>query len=410
MKIGVIGGGLTGLAAAHALAPEHDVDLFETMPYLGGCLSSYKIDDYWIERYYHHCFSDDHSLFALVDELGLSDKIEWKTGTTGYFAKDVIYPLNTPLQILKYPELSLIDKARLALLTIQAKKIDLKALDDVPANVYIINSLGKNIYTSFFEPLLKSKFGEHRNEVSAAWLISRIAIRSNRGVSGEHLGYLKGGFHVLVDALEHSIESKTGHVYKQHRVEKVSRKSEGWEIDGTFYDSVISTIPPQELTRLGGPEIPPVPYQGAACITLGMKREVTKGIYWLNMKDPAPYGAVVTHTNFIPRERYGEHIVYLASYYSGSCPANLDTKMLDDFCSRFSVAREEISWYRMAVDQWAGPVYTTGYYTLIPSYEQHGLFMAGMFSLPNYPERSMEGSIRAGNEVAKNVNSRCIHD
>ena len=82
-------------------------------------------------------------------------------------------------------------------------------------NLYIINHLGKNIYSSFFEPLLKSKFGEHRNEVSAAWLISRIAIRSNRGVAGERLGYLNGGFHILIDALERSIESKAGHVYKQ---------------------------------------------------------------------------------------------------------------------------------------------------------------------------------------------------
>ena len=52
------------------LHQEHEVDLFEKMPFLGGCLSSYKIDDYWIERYYHHCFSDDHHLFALIDEIG----------------------------------------------------------------------------------------------------------------------------------------------------------------------------------------------------------------------------------------------------------------------------------------------------------------------------------------------------
>ncbi len=408
MKIGVIGGGLTGLVAAHALAPEHEIDLFEKMPFLGGCLSSYKIDDYWIERYYHHCFSDDRNLFDLIDMMKLSDKLEWKTGTTGYFAKNVIYPLNTPLQILKYPELSLIDKARLALLTLQAKKIDLKVLDDVPANLYITNNLGKNIYSSFFEPLLKSKFGEHRSEVSAAWLISRIAIRSNRGVAGERLGYLNGGFHTLIDALEHSIESKAAHIYKQKKVEKIRHRVDGWEIDGTRYDSIISTIPPQELMRLGGPEIQEVPYQGAACMTLGMKRDVTQGIYWLNMKDSAPYGAVVTHTNFIPRERYGENIVYLASYFSGTCPINLDAKMLDDFCSRFSVTRDEISWHRMAVDPWAGPIYTTGYRSLIPAYEQHGLFMSGMFSTPNYPERSMEGSIRAGNEVAISVNSRGI--
>ncbi len=400
MKIGIIGGGLTGLVAAHALAPRHELVLFEKMPYLGGCLSSYKIDDYWIERYYHHCFSGDARLFSLLAELGISEKLEWMTGTTGYYAKGVLYPLTTPLQILKYPELSLLDKARLALLTMRAKRIDLVALDDISADTWIINHLGKNIYTSFFEPLLKSKFGEQRSGVSAAWLMSRIAIRSDRGVSGERLGYLNGGFHLLIDALERSIESHAGQIRKQQRVASVKAGSAGWEIDGEHFDAIISTIPPQELMKIGGPDLPPVPYQGAACMTIGLKRDVTQGIYWLNMKDPAPYGAVVSHTNFIPTERYGEHIVYLASYFSGTCPAGLDEKMLADFCSRFSVAPEEISWHRMAVDPWAGPVYTTGYRSLIPAYEQHGLYMAGMFSAPNYPERSMEGSIRAGHDVA----------
>ena len=125
-----------------------------------------------------------------------------------------IYPLSTPLQILAYPELSLIDKIKLGLLTFKAKKTDLVTLDDIPADQYIIEHLGKNIYSSFFEPLLKSKFGERRKDVSAAWLFSRIAIRSDRGMSGEHLGYMKGGFHQIIDALERSIASKGGRIQK----------------------------------------------------------------------------------------------------------------------------------------------------------------------------------------------------
>jgi protoporphyrinogen oxidase len=145
-------------------------------------------------------------------------------------------------------------------------------------------------------------------------------------------------------------------------------------------------------------------------MTLAMDREVTKGIYWLNMKDNAPYGAVVTHTNFIPAKRYGEHIVYLASYFSGTVPAHLDSNMMNDFCSRFSVSPAEIKWHYMTVDPWAGPVYRTGFRSLIPAYEHKGLFMAGMFSQSNYPERSMEGSIRAGSEVAECVKIRSIDD
>jgi len=409
MKIGIIGGGLTGLVAAHALSGEHEVDIFEKMPFLGGCLSSYPINDYWIERYYHHCFSTDTHLFTLIDELGLSEKLEWKTGTTGYYARKKIYALNTPLEILLYPELSIVDKVRLAYLTLTAKNADLNALDDIPADRYIIENLGENVYTSFFEPLLKSKFGEQRNEVSAAWLMSRIAIRSNRGVSGEHLGYLNGGFHHLIDALEQTIERNGGKIRKQHTVSSIIHELGNWTINGNHYDAVISTIPPQELEKAGGPSLQPIPYQGAACMTLGIDRQVTQGIYWLNMKDSAPYGAVVTHTNFIEKERYGEHIVYLASYFSGAVPAQLDRRMLEHFCNCFSVAPKEIHWHKMAIDPLAGPVYTTGYRSLIPAYKQKGLYLAGMFSRPNYPERSMEGSIRAGLDVASCVNERSAH-
>jgi protoporphyrinogen oxidase len=406
MKIGIIGGGLTGLVSAHVLAKDHEVTLFEKMPYLGGCLSSYHINNYWIERYYHHCFSSDNSLFSLLKDLSISDRLEWKTGTTGYFAHNEIYPLNTPLQILRYPELSLMDKARLAWLTLTAKKTDLTKLDDIPADQFIIETLGLNVYTSFFEPLLKSKFGDRRKEISAAWLFSRIAIRSNRGVEGERLGYLRGGFHHMVDALGESVRLRGGELLTQTPVINLTKMNDGWNINGTRYDTVVATIPPQELERIGGPTLPHIPYQGAACLTLAMNRQVTDGIYWLNMKDPAPYGAVVTHTNFIPFEQYGEHIVYLASYFTGSLPPRLDERMLADFCSRFSVKSDEIAWHRMAIDPFAGPVYTTGYRALIPKYEHEGLYMAGMFSKTNYPERSMEGSIQAGFEVAECVEKR----
>ena len=109
-------------------------------------------------------------------------------------------------------------------------------------------------------------------------------------------------------------------------------------------------------------------------------------------------------------EHYGEHLVYLASYFTGSLPPRLDERMLADFCSRFSVNRDEITWHRLAVDPLAGPVYTTGYRALIPRYEQDGLYMAGMFSKANYPERSIEGSVRAGLEVAECLRKQEAHE
>jgi protoporphyrinogen oxidase len=403
MKACIIGGGLTGLVTADALAGECSVDLFEKRSHTGGCLSSYLIGSYAIEQYYHHCFSSDTAFLSLLDSLNLAGTVEWRTASTGSYAGGKIHPLTTPLEILKYPYLTIADKAKLAYLTLRAKSIRAEDLDSVSAEEYIRKNLGNGIYASFFEPLLNSKFGENKKDVSAAWLISRIAIRSDRGAGGERLGYISGGFQKVIDALEASIRRKGGSIRCQEPAAQVRRDGIGWAVNGNRYDTVISTIPPQELARIGGPDAGTVPYQGAACVTLGIGRDVTNGIYWLNMKDPAPYGAVVAHTNFIPQERYGEHIVYLASYFSGSLPQNADRQMISDFCKRFSVLQDEIHWSRMAVDPFAGPVYTLGYRARIPQYTQAGLFMAGMFSQPNYPERSMEGSVRAGRDVVDAV-------
>jgi len=404
MDICIIGGGLTGLAAALPLTETAEVTIFESRPVLGGCLASYRREDYWIEHYYHHCFAGDEHLFSLIRDLGLSERLEWLSGSTGYYVDGAIHPLTSPLEILRYPHLSLADKVRLGLLTLRAKRLDLAALDTVPASEYIRSNLGKSVYASFFEPLLRSKFGERRDEVSAAWLISRIAIRSNRGVEGERLGYMNGGWHELVDGMAAEAQRKGAAIETGTPVTAIRRTGTGWEVNGRTFDTVLATIPPQEIGRLSGMEgFAQIPYQGAACMTIGLDRDVTNGIYWLNMKDQAPYGAVVAHTNFAPRERYGEEIVYLASYFGEKPAPGLKETMLSDFCRRFSVPKTAVHWSELAIERFAGPVYTTGFADLIPAYEERGLYLAGMFSRPNYPERSMEGSIVAGQEVAARI-------
>ncbi|MDI6720628.1 MAG: NAD(P)/FAD-dependent oxidoreductase [Methanomicrobiales archaeon] len=404
MHVCIIGGGLSGLTAAQTLSNIFEVTIFEIRPFLGGCLTSYNRKEYQIEHYYHHCFAGDEHLFSLLRELGLSDRLEWISGSTGYYVNGTIHPLTRPIEILLYPHLSFTDKIRLGLLTLRAKNLDLVSLDTIPAVDYIREHLGEKIYTSFFEPLLRSKFGDRRHEVSAAWLISRIAIRSDRGVEGERLGYLNGGWHLVVDEMERQLLNSGCIIEKETAVTSIERAGEKWLINGRAFDVVLATIPPQEVARLSGrDEFTTVPYQGAACMTIGLDQDVTDGIYWLNMKDTAPYGAVVAHTNFVPRERYGEDIVYLASYFGEKPVPGLKETMLSDFCRRFSVPENAIHWSELAVERFAGPVYTTGFAGLIPAYEKHGLYLAGMFSPPNYPERSMEGSIIAGQEAARKI-------
>ena len=403
MDICIIGGGLSGLTVAYNLRDRAGITILEQKEKIGGCLSSSKAKKGYIEDFYHHCFSGDENLFELSESLGILDNLEWLSGSTGYYANGTIYPLTTPIEILKYPLLSIADKFRLGILTIQSKKYDLSSLDEISAKEFIIEKCGESVYNSFFEPLLNSKFGDMKEKVSAAWLVSRIAIRSDRKTGGEKLGYFKSGYNFLIESIAKEIQNFGCIIKTGTQAEKLEYNGSKWEVNGIPYDAVISTINPSCIKEIGGPFFEDIQYQGAACMTIGLKREVTNGIYWLNMKDKAPYGAVIGHTNFVSQEKYGEHIVYLASYFNDKPADNLKEIMIEDFCSRFDIQKDEINWYRLNIEKFAGPVYTKGYRKLVPEYEKDGLFMAGMFSLSNYPERSMEGSIIAGKKVASEI-------
>ncbi len=413
MRVCVIGGGLAGLTAGYQLSHDFDVVIFEKDSQPGGLLSSYHTKRYSIERYYHHFFSGDCATMALLSGLGLEDTIVWLSGSTGSFTGGCIHAMTTPLEILRYPHLTFTDKIRLGLFTRKASRMDISALDQVTAHDYILEVLGDRIYQSFFKPLLNSKFGQNADRVSAAWLMSRVAIRSDRGISGERLGYLIGGFAVMVDRLVSGAQERGAQIRLDTPVQSVSRHStpekDGWMVDGEFFDILIGTASPSILTRIGVPGIPAVPYQGAACMVLALSRDVTGGIYWLNVTDPAPYGAVVAHTNFAPYDWYGEHIVYLASYFSGEADPDIKEKMLSDFCTKFSVQPDEILWSRLTIDREAGPLYLTGYKNSLIEPRLPGLYLAGMFSPENYPERSIEGSIRAAERVVEDIRSREYH-
>ena len=128
MKTIIIGGGLAGLAAAYRLADRDEIIIFEKENELGGMASSYSIEIpcsknglYHIEKYYHHIFASDKELIFLIEELGLGSKLEWLRGTTGYFFNGRIYPMNTPLEILR--ALPFVDVVRLTWLVMKAKTI-----------------------------------------------------------------------------------------------------------------------------------------------------------------------------------------------------------------------------------------------------------------------------------------------
>jgi protoporphyrinogen oxidase len=412
----IIGGGLAGLAATYRLSGGNEMILIEKEPELGGMASSYEIDGYRIEKYYHHIFSSDKELITLIDELGLSSKLEWLRGSTGYYFDGKIYPMNTPIEILK--ALPLMDVIRLTLLVLKAKRIkDTAPFDDITAKQWILDTAGESVYNNFFLPLLQSKFGDNKEKVSAAWLLGRVRIRSNRGAKGERLGYMRGGFHALIEKMAESIR-KNGGIIRQGNASKIevaggSVKSVVVDGERIKCDRVISTVSPHILKKIIDPGLlgldMNISYQGTACALFGLTEKIMDDVYWLNIKEDVPFGAVIEHTNFIPVSDYGEHLMYVTSYFQN--PDSVLWKSSDDEAIElyqngleklFPGFRKKVKWWRLRRDNDTAPVYEVGYGKKVLPYRTNieGLYLAGMFSEANYPERSMNGSIKAGFECS----------
>ncbi|PSQ10319.1 protoporphyrinogen oxidase, partial [Halobacteriales archaeon QS_7_68_65] len=330
--IGIVGGGIAGLAAAYRLQQAgRDVRVFEASDDVGGLAATYETRGHRIEQFYHHLSKSEETIVELAEELGLGNAVEWRVGKNAYYVDGTVHPMDKPWEILAYPHLSLYDTFRLGLLTLDIDVRggvpkrdtydDLREFEDVPIREFLLDHTTRGVYEHFFEPLLEAKFGSRREDVSAAWLLGRIKFRGERDLlRGELLGYFDGGFHRLIDALVSAVGRE--HVETGTRVTDVGIV--GGAVDslavetasGTAthaVDDVVVATMPNVLEDLTGHSCA-IDFQGTVCSVLSLADPLLD-TYWLNIADDAPFGALIEHTNFVPPERYGgEHLLYAVSY------------------------------------------------------------------------------------------------
>ena len=175
-RVVIVGGGFTGLAAGYELAKRNlRPTILESEPEPGGLAATFKVGETRLERFYHHWFTNDRFLMELAAELGLADSLVFRHARTGIYYTNSMFRLSSPLDVLRFQPLSIVDRLRLGMVLLAARSVRRwQDLDDKTAAIWLRQICGEKGYRIVWEPLLRGKFGVHADRISAAWFWSKI--------------------------------------------------------------------------------------------------------------------------------------------------------------------------------------------------------------------------------------------
>ncbi len=428
-EIVVVGAGLAGLTAGLRLAMAgYPVRIYERYPRPGGLARVFEVGGEPLEAFYHHLFTTDTAYVRLAEELGLAGDIEWLPSRMGIWTEGRLWDFGTPLSLLRFRPLTLRDKVRFVLTTLWLQHChDPTRFESVTAADWIRRHQGERIWRTVWGPLLGQKFADMAEEVAMVWLWGKLYLRGrSRSASGlgERLGYLRGSFARLVEALEERITASGGSLQLTDPVRRVDRAGDGFVVSTRSgrveARAVVAAVPVSDYLEIAGhllqddhrQSLAGLRSTGAICTVLVLERSLTP-YYWLNIADPdMPFGGLIEHTNYIPRERYGgRHILYISNYLFTDHPLYAAGKrdVLEHYLPALARVNPAFdpSWilasHHFRADS-AQPVVTRGYRALLPDMRTpvEGLYLCTMAQI--FPEdRGQNYAVLYGERTAELV-------
>ena len=425
-RVVVVGAGAMGLAAAyHAAKAGHYVEVLEAGPEPGGMAAHFDFDGLSIERFYHFVCKTDAPTFALLDELGLGDRMRWRTTSMGYFIDGRLHEWGNPVALLKFPCVGLLSRLRYAMLAfISTHRERWDSLETQSAREWITRWCGSEVYNRLWKPLLELKFHEYSDNISAAWIWTRVKRvgRSRKSLFEEELGYIDGGSETLINALSAAIESFGGRIRVSTpavRIISANKHVTGVQTPQGVIgaDAVISTIP-IGLISATVPDLPEdwkakydaINNIGVCCLLFKLRKSVTPH-FWVNIAEPdVEIPGIIEFSNLRPTD---DVIIFVPYYMPVSnqkfCwPAQ---RLLDEafrYIQRINptISSDDILATRVARLRHAQPICEPGFASKIPAVQTpiKGLQIADTCFY--YPEdRGISESVRIAREMARRLDA-----
>lgn len=424
----VVGGGLAGLAAARDLVlAGWQVTLLEAGTAWGGLASALTIAGERVERFYHFVCRSDDALVGLARELGIEQRLHWTRTRTAFFYHGRHYRFGTPLDLLRFTPVPFAQRVRFGLHVLSSRlRSQWKALDDVPAQQWLVQHIGQQAYDVIWHPLLWGKFGQDEQEIAAAWMwhrIWRVARSRQHLLAPEMFGFFEEGSFTIVQALVDWLTARPQQVQlRLHTpVRTLQRDENSWQVqlmnDETLTaDAVISTVALPVLMRLlpqasasYRQQLSSIPMIGVVCLLLRLRQSFSPN-FWLNIHDPqVAFNGVIELTNLNLRLRQaGLNLLYVPFYLPTDSERyqRADEGLMSEYLSalrRVNPAFDE-SWVEEAYisrEAYAQAVCKVGFLQRMPDVRAPlpGLYVSD--STQFYPEdRTLSAAIRRGRLAA----------
>jgi protoporphyrinogen oxidase len=322
------------------------------------------------------------------------------------------------------PGLGLLDKFRYGIFAaVCVRRNQWAAIENESAKAWLVRWCGRKVYERLWRSLLDYKFYEYADNISAAWIWTRIRRigRSRRSVMQESLGYIEGGSEALIDSLVKAIEQQGGRIHVNSPVSKVAVANgcvTGVELPSgdISADSVISTVPTPYVSAM----VPDLPIDwraryesianiGVICVIFKLKRSVSPH-FWVNVSEPSiEIPGIIEFSNL--RDFADDTIVYVP-YYMPITHERFtwpDQRLVDESFAclqklNSQLLREDILDIKVARLRHGQPICEPGFAKKIPPVQTpiRGLQIADTCFY--YPEdRGIAESVRLGRILAESI-------
>ncbi|MEO8359877.1 MAG: FAD-dependent oxidoreductase [Vicinamibacteria bacterium] len=378
-RVVVLGGGLSGVATAYALARTQafDVTVVERGPALGGLAGSFERDGHFYPLGYHHILHRDHTLLFFLNKIGALSSVEWRRIRMLFRVKGRLYNLADPVDFLRFP-MAFSDKLRFVAMMVRAfGKSDWGDWQEKSAVDLLDSWSSAGVREALFEPLTQLKFQLPCEDVSGAWLGARLHHREGSAP----LGYIPGanwtkvlceGVTKLVADLGVTIRTSTSVTGLSRSADKVRavELASGEIIEA---DLIISTVPteiflnlvPEETT----PQIADIRYSALISVICASKKRIEPDFYWMNLAslDRAACGVFLLNSLNPSIGAPGDSCVNFVTHLNSrtkdffkKSDAELLDAYLEDFRAIFGFDLEPF-WTNVARVPMYSPVFTKGY-------------------------------------------------